>query len=80
SKMSYQLERLRARAARAQLRHSELMERHAEEIMASLFPHKELQERGIGGISFLARYGTELLLRLYDAAQPECAGHQIIHL
>ncbi len=80
SKMSYQLERLRGRAARAQLRRSEQLARHADEIMASLYPHKDLQERTIGGISFLARYGPGLLLRLYDAASLGCPGHQIITL
>ena len=80
SKMSYQLERLRGRAARAQLRRSEQLGRHADEIAASLYPHKDLQERTIGGVSFLARYGTGLLLRLYDAAALGCPGHQIIAL
>ncbi|MCI0356651.1 MAG: bacillithiol biosynthesis cysteine-adding enzyme BshC, partial [Acidobacteria bacterium] len=80
SKMRYQLERLRGRAARAQLRRSELLARHAEEIAASLYPHKDLQERTLGGISFIARYGTGLLLRLYDAAALDCPGHQVIYL
>ncbi|MGH8630150.1 MAG: bacillithiol biosynthesis cysteine-adding enzyme BshC, partial [Burkholderiales bacterium] len=80
SKMSYQLERLRGRAARAQLHRNELLARHAEEVSASLYPHKDLQERSIGGISFVARYGTGLLLRLYDSAVLECPGHQIIYL
>ncbi|MGH9555985.1 MAG: bacillithiol biosynthesis cysteine-adding enzyme BshC [Terriglobales bacterium] len=80
SKMSYQLERLRGRAARAQMRRNQLLARHAEEISASLYPHKDLQERSIGGISFLARYGTGLLLRLFDSAALDCPGHQIIHL
>lgn len=80
SKMSYQLERLRGRAARAQLRRNQLLARHAEEISASLYPHKDLQERRIGGISFIARYGTGLLLRLYDMAALECPGHQVMEL
>jgi bacillithiol biosynthesis cysteine-adding enzyme BshC len=80
AKMNYQLERLRGRAARAQVRRDEILGRHAKEISAALYPHKELQERCIGGISFIARYGTGLLLRLYDTASLECPGHQIIHL
>ncbi len=80
SKMSYQLERLRTRAARAQLSRSEQLARHADEIAASLYPYKDLQERTIGGISFIARYGSGLLLRLYDAATLACPGHQIIAL
>ena len=39
-----------------------------------------LQERRIGGISFIARYGTGLLLRLYDMAALECPGHQVMEL
>ncbi len=80
SKMNYQLERLRGRAARAQLHRSELLSLHAEEIAAALYPNKGLQERTIGGVSFLARYGPGLLLGLYDAAVLDCPGHQVIAL
>jgi bacillithiol biosynthesis cysteine-adding enzyme BshC len=80
SKMRYQIERLRQRAARALLRQSEEQARHAEALMAALQPGKELQERVIGGVSFLSRYGTQLLLRLYDVAQTCCPDHQVIFL
>lgn len=80
SKIKYQLENLRERAARAQSRRTEIHATHAAAISNSLFPGKELQERVIGGVSFLARYGTELLLTLYDAAQTVCPDHQVIHL
>ena len=80
SKMKYQLENLRERAARAQSRRTEIHATHAAAISNSLFPGKEPQEREIGGISFLARYGTQLLLTLYDAAQTVCPDHQVVHL
>ncbi|HSA92662.1 MAG TPA: bacillithiol biosynthesis cysteine-adding enzyme BshC [Terriglobales bacterium] len=80
SKMTHQLERLRGRAARAQLRRNQEISRHAGQLMSSLYPHKGLQEREVGGITYLARYGTGLLLRLYDAAQLNCGGHQLINL
>ncbi|HXE90645.1 MAG TPA: bacillithiol biosynthesis cysteine-adding enzyme BshC [Terriglobales bacterium] len=80
SKMTHQLERLRGRAARAQLRRNQEIVRHAGQLNNSLYPHKALQEREIGGITYVARYGTGLLLRLYDAAQLGCAGHQMINL
>jgi bacillithiol biosynthesis cysteine-adding enzyme BshC len=80
SKMRYQIERLRERAARALLRQSEEQARHADALITSLYPGKELQERVIGGVSFLARYGTQLLLRLYDVAQTCCPDHQIVYL
>jgi uncharacterized protein YllA (UPF0747 family) len=78
--MRYQVERLRERAARALLRQSEEQARHADALITSLYPGKELQERVIGGVSFLSRYGTQLLLRLYDVAQTCCPDHQVIYL
>ena len=52
SKMLYQINNLRARAARAELRHSEVIQRHAELISNSLYPGKELQERSFAGHLF----------------------------
>ena len=80
SKMKYQLERLHERAARAQLRRNEDQGRHAAELLNALYPNKDLQEREVAGISYLARHGTQLLLRLYDAAQTSCHDHQIVYL
>jgi uncharacterized protein YllA (UPF0747 family) len=79
SKMRYQLERLQARAARAELLRSEVLDRHAHLLSNALFPHKNLQEREIAGVSFLARHGMELLDRLYEAANSGCPDHQIMY-
>jgi bacillithiol biosynthesis cysteine-adding enzyme BshC len=80
SKIRYQLERLRERAARAQLRRSEETAAHAASLSNALFPHKEPQERVIGAMSFLGRYGAQLLLTLYDAAKTGCPDHQVVYL
>ncbi|HYN16227.1 MAG TPA: bacillithiol biosynthesis cysteine-adding enzyme BshC [Terriglobales bacterium] len=80
SKIRYQLDRLRERAARAQLRRSEETAAHAGLLSNSLFPEKEPQERVIGAMSFLGRYGTQLLLTLYDAAKTGCPDHQVLFL
>jgi bacillithiol synthase len=80
SKMHYQLERLYTQAARAEARQGELVSRHAETISQALYPHKGLQERGIGGIYFLARYGGELLRQLHGAIRTDCHDHQILEL
>ena len=80
SKMNYQLEQLRARAARAELRRKEILARHALQLSNSLYPRKELQEREIGGVSFLGRHGLELLERLYEATGAACPDHQIISI
>lgn len=79
-KMQYQLERLRGRAARAELRRNEEISRHAERLSTALFPNKGLQERTYPGAYFLARYGDSLLSDLLEQVRIECPDHQVIHL
>jgi len=80
SKMQHQLESLRTRAARAELRQTEVLGRHAALLSNALYPNKTLQERELAGIYFVARYGKELLRNLYDSIQPDCLDHQVISL
>jgi len=80
SKMQYQLERLYTQTARAELQKGELVSRHAEALSRALYPNKALQERTVGGIYYIARYGRDFLRQLYDAIQPDCHDHQIVEL
>ncbi|HEY3973168.1 MAG TPA: bacillithiol biosynthesis cysteine-adding enzyme BshC [Candidatus Sulfotelmatobacter sp.] len=80
SKVEYQLERLHAQAARAEALKSELVTRHAEILSYILYPEKGLQERTVGGIYFLARYGREFLAQLLTVIHPDCHDHQILEL
>jgi bacillithiol synthase len=80
SKMQHQLEKLQTQAARAEAQKNELVTRHAEALTQALYPEKGLQERAIGGLYFLARYGQELLHQLHDAIQSDCHDHQILEL
>jgi bacillithiol synthase len=80
SKMLYQITSLRARAARAETRQSEVAERHACLLSNNLFPEKALQERGFAGVYFLAKHGRELLGQLLDTIDPGCLDHQLITL
>ncbi len=80
SKMQHQLESLRARAARAELRQSEIVGRHAHQLSNGLFPNKALQEREITAIHFLSRHGLEFLNTLHDFLQIDCHDHQVITL
>jgi bacillithiol synthase len=80
SKMQHQLEKLHAQVARAEAQKTELIARHAEILSALLYPDKGLQERAIGGIYFIARYGGELLQQLHDAIHGDCFDHQILEL
>lgn len=80
SKMQYQVSRLQKRAAKAELRRTEILVRHAAQIENSLYPHKTLQEREIGGLYFYAKYGPELIERLINLAQARCPEHKVMVL
>lgn len=80
SKMHHQLDQLRARAARAELHKSEIIDRHAALLGNALYPNKTLQEREIAGVYFVARQGTELLHTLYETIHTDCFDHQVVSL
>jgi bacillithiol biosynthesis cysteine-adding enzyme BshC len=80
AKMIYQINNLHARSARAELRQSEVIGRHAETLSNALYPDKTLQEREYAGIYFLAKYGSEFMNGLLDAMHPDCLDHQVIEL
>ena len=79
-KMHYQLEHLESRAARAYVQREQVLERHVSLLSSLLFPEKELQERSIGGIYFLGKYGTPLIDKLLEQYKPECHDHQVVEL
>jgi bacillithiol synthase len=79
-KMQHQLEQLRSRAARAELRQTEVLGRHAELLSAALYPEKMLQERAVAGVHFLARYGDALLQDVYRCIHTDCLDHQAVSL
>jgi len=80
SKIMYQLTRLKSRAGNAESRKNGDIARHAAALANSLFPHKDLQERGIAGISFVGRQGIGWLRELHDALDLDCPGHQVLYL
>jgi bacillithiol biosynthesis cysteine-adding enzyme BshC len=78
SKMQHQLTQLRAKAARAELRQTEVLSRHADLLSNALYPAKALQEREIAGAYFVARHGAEFLRDVYEAIHPDCVDHQVL--
>jgi bacillithiol biosynthesis cysteine-adding enzyme BshC len=75
-KMKYQMERLRGKLSRAALGRSDLLVRHVQALSRFLLPHKDLQERRVGGVYFLGRGGYELLEHLLAQVQVHCSDHQ----
>jgi bacillithiol biosynthesis cysteine-adding enzyme BshC len=80
SKMHYQMNRLRRMAANFELQKQASLHKHAVAIMLNLYPDGHLQERLLGGVWFLARYGDALPSLLVDHSAQECPGHRVIFL
>ncbi|HEX4006745.1 MAG TPA: bacillithiol biosynthesis cysteine-adding enzyme BshC [Acidobacteriaceae bacterium] len=80
SKMRYQMNRMRRLAANFQLQKEASIRRHIDTLSFNLFPDRHPQERTIGGIAYLARYGAALLATLVEQAAQDCPGHKAIFL
>jgi bacillithiol synthase len=80
SKMRYQLQGIRDKAARAEGRKNTEVLRHADELITALYPSKELQEREIGAAYFLLKYGKSVLDEIKAAARTGCCEHQVIRI
>jgi bacillithiol biosynthesis cysteine-adding enzyme BshC len=80
SKMRYQMDRLRRMAAQFEVQKEASLQKHAAAILLHVFPQGGLQERLIGGVWFLARYGETLPALLVEHAAQECPGHRVIRL
>ncbi len=79
-KMTHQLTRLSDKANRSVLRRNAQVERDATHLLNHLYPNHALQERVIGGISFLSRYGTSLLDVIHDKMSIKSPDHQPLFL
>jgi uncharacterized protein YllA (UPF0747 family) len=77
-KMRYQMERLRGKVSRAALQRSEVLLRHAQSLTRFLMPNRELQEREVSGVYFLACAGYDLLDRLLAQIRIDASDHQIV--
>jgi bacillithiol synthase len=80
SKMRYQMNRLRRLAANYQLQTEASLRRHIDALYLNLFPDQHPQERIIGAVAYLARYGDSLVPELIEQASQECPGHKAIFL
>ena len=79
-KISYQLEKLRGKVARARDFRDGVLSRHEQIIRENLFPGNHLQEREMSLLPFLAKHGAGLLDTLASHAGVGAPAHQIVHL
>jgi bacillithiol biosynthesis cysteine-adding enzyme BshC len=80
SKMRYQMNRMRRLAANFELRREHSLARDAGLIALNLFPDRHLQERLLGAVWFLCRYGEALPELLVEQAGQQCPGHKAVWL
>ena len=78
-KIQYQLEGLRTRYHRAQMKRDEATHRQLERAITALYPHKGLQERRINVLSLVARHGLYALDWIHDAINLGSDDHQVIY-
>lgn len=76
-KMTYQLERVRGKMSRAAFERSAILNRHEQELARYVMPHKNLQEREVSGIYFLARSGYGLLEQLLSHIATDGSAHLV---
>jgi bacillithiol synthase len=79
-KILYQLSNLRTRFINNRSKRDETTVQQIERLFAVLYPNKGLQEREINFSYFLARYGYEVIDRLYEAVTLDAHDHQLIYL
>jgi len=79
-KILYQLHHLRTRFIHNRGKRDETTKQQIERLFAALYPNKNLQEREINVFYFLARYGYELIDRIYDEVEVGLRDHKLVNL
>lgn len=80
SKIRYQMNRLRQMAANFQAQKDASLRKSIESMYLNLYPNLHLQERAVGGMSYLSRYGDALVDAALSAAEEICPGHREISI
>lgn len=80
TKMRYQLQTIRDKAARAETRKNSEVMQHADELVTALYPNKNLQEREVGAAYFLLKYGLNVVEQIKAAVKIGCGEHQVIRI
>jgi bacillithiol biosynthesis cysteine-adding enzyme BshC len=79
-KILYQLSNLRTRFINTRSKRDDTTKQQIERLFAVLYPNKNLQEREINVSYFLARYGYDLIGRLYEEVEIGNHDHKLVYL
>jgi bacillithiol synthase len=79
-KILYQLHNLRTRFVHNRGKRDEGAKQQIERLFTALYPNKNLQEREVNVFYFLARYGYELIDRIYDEVEVGSRDHKLVNI
>jgi bacillithiol synthase len=77
-RMEHELSSLEAKILQAAKRRDETLRRQFVHVKAQAFPQGQPQERAVGGISFLDRYGPALITKLLEELPIDSGTHWIL--
>jgi len=77
-KIRYQLGKIERKTGREALRRNQRAASDAAALFALVYPERHLQERFYSVLPFLARHGLDLIDRIHEAIQLECADHRLM--
>lgn len=80
AKILYQLEKTRRKIERERLRRDGRAATDAQYLANLVYPHRHLQERFYSILPFLAKHGLDLIDRLHETVQLDCADHRVLTL
>jgi uncharacterized protein YllA (UPF0747 family) len=78
SKIRYQLAKIERKAGREALVRDARAMRQAASLSGLIFPERHLQERLYSILPFLATHGLDLIDKIYESIDLECADHRIL--
>jgi bacillithiol synthase len=78
NRMQHELDTLHAKVLQAAKRRDETLRRQFMHVRAQAFPGGHPQERAVGGISFLGRYGPAVVARLLEELPVDGGTHWIV--
>jgi bacillithiol biosynthesis cysteine-adding enzyme BshC len=77
-KIRYQIDKMAHKAGREAMRREERASRDAASLYGLLFPERHLQERLYSVLPLLAQHGLDLVGRIYDVIELQCADHRVM--
>ena len=77
-KIRYQAAKIQAKTGREVMRRDQRANHDAASLTGLIYPERHLQERLYSILPFVAEHGPDLIDRLYESIQVDCADHRLL--